>query len=92
MENNAFARSIVPTFVNYSLILLLFKDVSSYMHELDWDVQLCDTMDSSQPGYSVHGILQARTLEWVAIPFSRGSSQAKDQTQDSCIEDRFFTI
>ena len=32
------------------------------MHELDWDVQLCDTMDSSQPGYPVHGILQARAL------------------------------
>ena len=32
------------------------------MHELDWDVQLCDTMASSQPGYPVHGILQARAL------------------------------
>ena len=35
---------------------------------------LCDPMDYSLPGSSVHGILQARTLEWVAIPFSRGSS------------------
>ena len=34
----------------------------------------CDPMDSSPPGSSVHGILQARILEWVAIPFSRGSS------------------
>ena len=38
-----------------------------------------------------HGILQARTLEWVASPFSRGSSQLRDQTQVSCIAGRFFT-
>ena len=41
---------------------------------------LCDPMDCSPPGSSAHGILQARVLEWVAIPFSRGSSQPKDQT------------
>ena len=40
---------------------------------------------------SVHGILQARTLEWVAIPFSRGSSWPRDQARVSWIEDRFFT-
>ena len=39
---------------------------------------LCDSMDCSLPGSSVHGILQARILEWVAIPFSRGSSQPRD--------------
>ena len=49
-------------------------------------------MDRSLPGSSVHGILQARILEWVAIPFSRGSSQARDQTQDSWVAGRFFTI
>ena len=38
----------------------------------------CDSMDCSSPGFSVHGILQARILEWVAYPFSRGSSQSKD--------------
>ena len=53
---------------------------------------LCNPMDCSPPGSSVHGILQARILEWVAIPFSRGSSQARDQTQVSCIASRFFTI
>ena len=42
---------------------------------------LCDPMDCSPPGSSVHGILQARILEWVAISFSRGSSQPRDQTQ-----------
>ena len=39
---------------------------------------LCDPMDCSPPGSSVHGILQARTLEWVAVPFSRASSQPRD--------------
>ena len=49
-------------------------------------------MDSSQPSSSVHGILWARILEWVAIPFSRVSSWPRDQTQVSCIAGRFFTI
>ena len=49
-------------------------------------------MDCSLPGSSVHGILQARILEWVAVPFSRGSSQTRDQTQVSCTAGRFFTI
>ena len=53
---------------------------------------LCNPMDYSLPGSSVHGILLARILEWVAIPFSRGSSQPRDQTWISCIEGRFFTI
>ena len=48
-------------------------------------------MDCSLPGSSVHGILQARTLEWVAISFSRGSSQPRDQIQVSCLGGRFFT-
>ena len=42
-------------------------------------------MDCSLPGASVHGIFQARILEWVAFPFSRGSSQPKDRTGISCI-------
>ena len=53
---------------------------------------LCDPMDCSLPGSSVHGILQARILEWVAISFSRGSSRLRDQTQISGIARRFFTI
>ena len=48
-------------------------------------------MDCSPPGSSVHGILQSRILEWVAMSSSRGSSQPKDQTQVSCIAGRFFT-
>ena len=46
---------------------------------------LCDPMD-----YTVHGILQARILEWAAFPFSRGSSQPRDQSQVSCIAGGLF--
>ena len=46
---------------------------------------VCDPMDCSPPGSSVHGISQASILEWVAISFSRGSSQPRDQTQVSYI-------
>ena len=53
---------------------------------------LCDLMDYSPPGSAVHGILQPRVLEWVAISFSWGSSQPRDWTQVSCIAGRFFTI
>ena len=53
---------------------------------------LCDPMDHSPSGCSVHGILQARLLEWVAISSSRGSSPARDRTQVSCIAGRVFTV
>ena len=53
---------------------------------------LCDPMDYSQPGSSVHGILQARIPEWVAITSSWGSSQPRDWTQVFGIAGRFFTI
>ena len=53
---------------------------------------ICDPVDCSPPGSSVHGMLQARILEWVAMLSSRGSSQPRDQTQVSCTADGFFTI
>ena len=53
---------------------------------------LCESVDCSPPGSSVHGILQARVLEWVAISFSRGSSQPRDWIQVSCIAGRRFTL
>ena len=53
---------------------------------------LCDPMDCSLPGFSVHGILQARILEWVSISFSRGSSQPRDRTQISHIAGRHFNL
>ena len=53
---------------------------------------LCEPMDCSPPVSSVHRILQARILEWVAMPSSRGSSQPRDPTQVSHIAGGFFTI
>ena len=59
-------------------------------------IQLCltlyDPINCSPPGSSVHEIFQARILEWVAMPSSRGSSQPRDPTQVSHIAGRFFTI
>ena len=52
--------------------------------------QLCLTLGDLMD-HIVHGIFQARILEWVAFLFSRGSSQLKDQTQVSCTVGRFFT-
>ena len=58
---------------------------------------LCDPIDSvvsnsvTPWGYTVYGILQDRIAEWVAFPFSRGSSQPRDPTQVSCFAGRFFT-
>ena len=54
-------------------------------------VWLCNPKDCSPPGSYVHGILQARILEWVAVSFSRGSSWPRDQTWVSCTAGRFST-
>ena len=51
-----------------------------------------DPMDCSLPGFSIHGIFQARVLDWGAISFSRGSSWPRDRTQVSCIAGRRFTL
>ena len=51
---------------------------------------LCDPVDCSPPGSSVRGILQARMLEWVAMPSSRGSSRPRERTQVSCTAGGFF--
>ena len=53
---------------------------------------VCNSLDCSPQGSSVHGILRARILEWIAILFSRGSSRPRDQTQVSCIAGGFFTV
>ena len=74
-----------------NLCLLLWQmDSLTLSHESEVKViqlclALCDPVD-----YTVHGILQARTLEWVVFPFSRGSFQPRDQTQVSCIASGFF--
>ena len=53
---------------------------------------LCDPVDCSAPCSSIHGILQARILKWVAISFSRGSSGPRDRTQVFCIAGRCFNL
>ena len=61
---------------------------------LQWCLSPCDPRDCNLPGSSVHGILQARTVEWDAMPSSRGSSQPRDQTCISCLlhwQGGFFT-
>ena len=65
---------------------------TTYVKLLSRVPTLCDPMDYSLPGSSVHGIFQARVLEWVAISFSRGSSQPRDQTQVSHTAGRRFTV
>ena len=59
---------------------------------LQFCLTVCNPLDCSPPGSSVHGILQARILEQVAIPFSRGSYPPRDQTQVSHKVGRFFTV
>ena len=53
---------------------------------------LCDPRDCHSPFSSVQGILQARILGWIAIPFSKGSSRSRDGTWVSCIAGRFFIV
>ena len=76
----------------YSSFLLVFCPLKKKVKVLG--TQSCQTlwdpMDCSPPGSSIHGILQARILEWVAIPFSRGSFWPRDQTCVSRIAGRFF--
>ena len=69
----------------YAHVLFCAKSLQS------WPT-LCDPMDCSPPDSSVHGILQVRILEWVAMPSSRGSFRPKDWTHISGIAGWFFTV
>ena len=73
-----------------SYIIVLILSVSKMLVSQS-SPTLCSTLDCSPPGSSAHRILQVRVLEWVAMPFSRGSSQPRDWTHVSCIAGRFFT-
>ena len=68
--------------------MLVVSFDSHYIDESE--SQSCLTLGNPMD-YTVHGILQARILEWAAFPFSRGSSQPRDRTQGSCIAGGFFT-
>ena len=72
--------------VDYKIIILFLNKVKV----VQWCLTLCNPMNCSLPGSSVHRILQVRILEWVAVAFSRGPSQPRDRTQVSCIAGRFF--
>ena len=84
-------------------VKIFFRHLASHNQEIPMQIlnkllvaklcpTLCDPIDCSPPVSSVHGILQARILERVAIPFSRGSFWPRDQTHVSCVTGRFFTI
>ena len=72
--------------VNYLEICKLIKSIHCKFKNLNKCPTHCDHMSCR-----VHGILQARILEWVAFPFSRGSSQPRDRTQVSCTASVLFT-
>ena len=84
---------------NYSFITGMFTQMFSGWKESESESEvtqscptLCNPMDCSLPGSSIHGILQAKVLEWVAISFSRGSSRPRDRTQVSRIPSRCFNL
>ena len=75
----------------YYLQTILIKETRPAFVHAQSCLTFCDPMDYSLPGSSIHGILQAGILEWVATPSSKGSSWPRDQTSISCIAGRFFT-
>ena len=75
-----------------NLVKIYFLNVSEACAYAQSCPTLCYPMDCSPPGSSIHGILQARIPQWVAISSSRGSSQSRDQSWVSCIAGRFFTF
>ena len=75
----------VYVYVHVGIVKTLEWQAAVFLFKASFPPLLTNPMD-----YTVHGILQARILEWVAVPFSRGSSQPRDQTQVSHIAGRFF--
>ena len=84
-ELHAFAKKKKKPTADIHTLKMIMSVTQSYL-------TLCDPMDCSPPGFSVHGIFPARILERVAVPFSRGSSRSRDRTWVSCIADRLFAI
>ena len=90
----------MPTYPTHSSLEPILTKWGTYTHggRLKWSEvaqscpTLCDPVDCSLPGSSVHGILQARILEWVTISFSRGSSWPRDRTRVSRIGGRRFNL
>ena len=80
-----YLEGIISLDVQLHTCVCMCVHVCTRVHSLQSCPILCDPMDCSPPGSSVHGILQARKLEWVAMPFSRGSSQSRNRTRVSCV-------
>ena len=78
-------------YVKFHYILKVISHMCMYVLVAQLCPTICDPMDCSPPGSSVHGIVQAWILDWVAISFARGSSWPRDWTEVSCIAGRFFT-
>ena len=87
-----FQRKAMPNNAQTTAQLHTSHTLAKWSEVAQWCPTLHDPIDHSLPGFSVHGIFQARVLEWVAISFSRGSSRPRDQTQVSYIADRRFTL
>ena len=79
------------SYCSLTYLFIHFMNTSVGVQLLNCCLTLCDPLDCSPPGSSVHGVLQARILGWFTIPFSRGSSQPRDLTHISCTAGRFFT-
>ena len=88
MRHDCCHMSVIPLL---KILLHSVGHVCSCVESLQSCPTLCNPMDCSPPGFSVHGILQARLLEWVAMPSSRESSPPRDRTRISRIASRFFT-
>ena len=94
------ALKLDHTFCNSNKKWALWTDLPCPKNQGCTRVLSCSVMSDSlgphelyrSSGSSAHGIIQARILEWVAIPFSRGSSRPRDWTQVSCIAGRFYTV
>ena len=83
-------KRILCSDLENELQIYIHMKVKMLVIQLCWT--LADPMNCSPPDSPIHGILQTKILEWVAISFSRGSSWSRDQTQVSCIAGRFFTV
>ena len=96
---------VLNVYYLYFLVLFRYRYILQAVIILTWSggnesesevtqscLTLCDPVDCNLLGFSVHGILQARILEWIAIPFSRGSSQPRDRTRVSHIGGRCFNL
>ena len=88
-------RTVLPCL--FKMMTRLAEWLSEINHKVNMLVTqssptLCNSLDYIPPGSFVCGILQARILEWISIPFSRGSSWPRGQTKVSCIAGRFLTV